>query len=374
MNELKLSFEFDKIFKHLGGLFDYKKLGRPELFEYPLNGAKDQINSLRLTNSKLPNVFINFIDSSLLNAVVSKNEYGYFIGLNTGTIFLLNDLFFRMLASPNILKEFGDISKECKTKKIYNAQITDLNLLFLAKETTEDVAPKDEIRFTLALLLSSFAIKFLIMHEYAHIIFGHVDYMGHTTNEFSWNEINYDKNTIKNIDSLFTQTCEMDADCFGVNIGMQELNIYFQNLPEVKDELKLFFKDIRVSLKLWIFSVYSMFRLFGYRDYNINDVKSYSHPPSGIRQHMIFASIYTIFEAKKERLILDSIDEVVKVFSSVEQAFEEISHQAYNHAAFKFAYSSEARKHVSLLMSNWNNVRPHLEKYATGNLAPLHKN
>ena len=62
---------------------------------------------------------------------------------------------------------------------------------------------------------------------------------------------------------------------------------------------------------------------------------------------------------------------IVNTIPEVEKAFEEISEQGYDTKAIAFAYKKESLDHVSFLMANWGNVRPLLEKYATGNLAPI---
>jgi hypothetical protein len=364
--------QFDKCFKSKGGHFDYNTLIQPEIFEFLLNGCRNDLNSIRTGRPNLPEVYFDFINNSSLNACAAKMEGRYFIGINIGTFFIISDLFFRMLATKNILTQYGDVSNEDDVKKIFNAQITDTNILFIAKDPNEAVAPKNIIRHHLAQVLTSFAIKFLVMHEYGHIIFGHLDYLENKTKNCYWNEIDEIKNE-NELDSLFSQTLEMDADCYGIKIGVEQLIYYSENINSLKEELKHFYSPLESSLSLWFYSIYSLFRLFGYHNNDITKIKTTHHPQTGIRQHIVFATTHTIFQNKPYKELLSKIPALaVTTIQTVEKAFEEISMQGYDSKAIKIAYENESQEHVVLLMRNWNNVRPELEKFAKGNLAPLH--
>ncbi|MFA6151717.1 MAG: hypothetical protein WC716_10390 [Chitinophagaceae bacterium] len=364
---------FDKCFKQKGGHFDYTTLVQPKIFEFLLNGCRNDIKSIRTDNPNLPEVYFDFIKNTSLNACASKMDGKYFIGINIGTYFLISDLFFRMLATKTILPEYGDISNEDDVKKIFNAQITDTNILYVAKDPHEKVAPKGIVRHHLAQLLTSFAIKFLVMHEYGHIIYGHVDYLENKTKNCYWSEIAETNNDNK-LDSLFSQTLEMDADCYGINIGITQLISYSENINKIKEELNKFYSPLESSLSLWFFSIYSLFRLFGYHNRDIEKMKVTHHPQSGIRQHIVFASTHTIFQSKPHyKELLEKIPRLaLKTIQTVEKAFEEISMQGYDSKAIKIAYERESQDHVLFLMRNWNNVRPKLEKFAKGNLKPIY--
>src|SRR4051812_17462460 len=71
-----------------------------------------ELNSLFLKNPKTPNILVRFINNSTVNGTVLKIESTYYIGIFLGFIYVMNDLFFRMLSSPNILTAYGDPSKE----------------------------------------------------------------------------------------------------------------------------------------------------------------------------------------------------------------------------------------------------------------------
>ena len=363
--------QFNECFKLKGGHFNCQSTVIPEVLESLLNSCRNDLISIQKDRPELPEVYLDFIDNTSLNACVSKMNGRYFIGLNIGTYILLSDLFFRMLSSKNILTEYGDISKENDALKLINAQITDINILFLSKDPDEKIAPKCEIRYHLAHLLTIFAIKFLVIHEYGHIIFGHLDYQNIKTKNCYWNEISYEENEEK-LDPLISQTLEMDADCYGVNKGIEMLIHYSENNNGLIDELKYFLSPLESSLSLWLFSIYSMFRLFGFKNKDISKLKTSFHPLTGIRQHIVFITAHTIFQNNQYKELLSKIPELeVSTIKSVEKAFEEISMQEYDIEAIKIAFKKESQEHILLLLRNWNKVRPELEKFATGKLAPL---
>ncbi len=364
--------DFDSVFKKYGGYCDPNRLVRPEILNYAVEGCKNLIGQLRMHNSKLPDAHVAFIKNSRLNAMVSKKANHYYIGINMGVQFLLNDIFFRMLSNKFVLKEFGDISEESEVKTIYNPQITDTNVLFISKEPSEKIAPKNKERFHLAQLLTSHAINFLGMHEYAHINFGHLDYIINSTNKLDWSEtIHYNSEKEKSIDPVISQTLEMDADCFAVSIGLRTIISANKNIDKVKPELIPFYKDLFSALKLWLFSIYTLFRLFGHSIPKMADIKTLSHPPASIRQHMVFSTACTFFIENKAEFI-DKLKEVIPAtISEVENAFKIISITKQDHSFFSFGHTTEASNHIIFLMRNWNKVRPLLEPYTFGNLAPL---
>ncbi|MEJ6981576.1 hypothetical protein WG906_14005 [Pedobacter sp. P351] len=374
-SSISLQAEFDSIFKESGGYFDPTVLIKPELLNNIINGSQLVIQNLQKGNAKLPDVFIAFIDNGVLNAAVTKNADKYFIGINIGTFFLLNDIFFRMLSNRHVLTDFGDCSKESEGNKIFNPQITDVDILFSAKEPSEKITPKDIKRFYLAQLLSSLAMKFLFLHEYAHIIYGHLDFYIDSTKACTLVELLYSENNndLKRIEPLISQTLEMDADCFAVNIAMQDILFITRNTSLIKEQISFFYNDLSTSLRIWLFAVYSLFRLFGASTPKETDLKRLSHPPPGIRQHIIFATMHTIFQSKPETNILQDIPTIcVNTLQEVEEAFQQISYSSLNSDAIRFAYKQSSFEHVSFLLQHWNTVRPLLEKYAYANLAPLH--
>ena len=222
--------EFNLIFKKYGGLFNYQKINSTDYIEYMLGVFRDIIQLYAPEEKGLPIPHINIIDNSNLNAVVSKGSLGYHIGFNAGTFFLIKDIFGRMMASPNVLVKFGDTSKE-ETSKLYNAQITDFNILNLASELPDPVVPENYTRFAISDYLATIALVFLVRHEYAHIIMGHIDYLTGEANTFAIEEKEREITNTKDSFSMLLQTLEMDADSFAVNSATEDIIRLSSSVP-----------------------------------------------------------------------------------------------------------------------------------------------
>lgn len=107
----------------------------------------------------LPVIYCKFINDTTLNAVVRKSQNSYFIGINIGTFYILQDLFYRMLSQNSVLMEFGDSFKEINPQPLVNTQISDLNTLIDCRDPYINIVPKNPKRQDIANLLTGFTIN-----------------------------------------------------------------------------------------------------------------------------------------------------------------------------------------------------------------------
>ena len=358
------SLDFHRHFLSKGGYFDYTQTGLGEMYEFTLKEFRFKMEEYRSVYPEFPFANVNYINNNLLNAVASKESDKYYIGIYAGTFILLNELFLRIMSSPNILPEIGDISKEGKTKKLFNPQQYDLDTYFLCKPDEENIMPKDTTRQLYASLFTKAALNFLFDHEYAHIVFGHVDYIASTKKIFSITEEESSEET-----PLDSQTLEMDADSFAAHHGMLLLKILNDDPSQLSEFRRPFFCDWKKGVSNWLFSIYSLFRIFGYKNYTHDMLLKYSHPPTGLRQRLIAHTLYGLLT---ERIKIDIKDDFFEIhhdiIEKVENAFNEISETKLNRNAIDFAYTTESSEHIGVILKNWQNVRPRLEKYAHGYL------
>ncbi len=358
---------FDSYFKSRGGLFDFKAVGGNALLRKILDSFNNQIKRNNSENSKLVIPHIDIINNNELNACAAKSNSKYFIGFYLGAVYVLKDIFYRMLSNKSILPNIGVIDNETNPI-IFNAQITSLNQLFLAKDPDEQIIPKDPVRMVYADVLHSHALNFLLDHEYAHISHGHVDYI---TAQFNANTL-WEISQESSMETLFSQTLEMDADCSAVNSGIATILEAYQKSSFLPVHLRQYYSNFDESLVSWCIAIYTFFRIFSFADDHKKDIKTQTHPNSGLRQSIVMATIATILNEKFNSRILDNfVKNIGRITDTVEEAFSAISHQDYNPIAFYNAFRPEAQEHVHYLMKNWNNVRPLLEPLAMKNLPPL---
>ncbi len=114
--------QFHIHFEARGGWYDYAASGNQQMFEFALKEWHERMETYQYFEPKFPSAITNWINNPTLNAVASKSNSDYFIGVHAGSLYLINDLFLRMMASPKVLPEIGDVTKEKPTQKIFNPQ------------------------------------------------------------------------------------------------------------------------------------------------------------------------------------------------------------------------------------------------------------
>lgn len=362
---------FGKAFKSKGGIY---KSDNYFLRGSLLEDCRNTIQAIRLADSRTPDVYINLINNPQINAVVTKYKGKDLIGINVGAIFLIEATFLRMMSNPSILPKFGDISKEIASEKIHNAQ-------FISFEHYRDVVeigrknipiPKDITRYRLGMLLSCFVTRFLVAHEYGHILCGHIGYLDSLFESFSMTEYFNSSPAGSKLKPLTSQALEMCADLYAFNVGINNILLALkENEARIKNGTEIFFNGLENSLKLWLFAIYSYLRLFGMCSFEIDLLKNYSHPPQAVRSLFYFKWLELQLITKKSTLPSQTVQNIIdEVVDSVENAFAEISEQEYNLSFLNSAFKLEIFEHELLIMENWHNARSLTIPFAYIDLPP----
>jgi hypothetical protein len=151
--------------------------------------AESLIASARDLVPGLPPIHFDFIHNQSINAAAFKAEGRYFIAFNTGTRYMLELIFYRMLSDAGLFDFVPSPTDEDST-------LPPLKYTLRAEDMYQagilPVPPKSEDRLSYANHLLSYAFRYLIGHELAHITFGHIDYMLSKTGsgfipELGWN-------------------------------------------------------------------------------------------------------------------------------------------------------------------------------------------
>jgi hypothetical protein len=74
--------------------------------------AQFLINSAREVVSNVPDVHVDFVLNGNINALAFRSGDQYFIGIYTGTIFMLNSMIGRMLSDARLFLYAGDAGLE----------------------------------------------------------------------------------------------------------------------------------------------------------------------------------------------------------------------------------------------------------------------
>ncbi len=357
--------DFHNQFLNFGGLYPYAEgIGNGSMYAATRKGF---YNRLDVYNSALGRTLVtpsyDFIANGVLNAVARTVSATHYIGVNAGTMILLNDLFLRMMSSPVVLPHIGDAGKEIGAEKVYNPQQTDMGIYDLVKPHGEVLLPVNPSRQLHAAMLGRTAFNFLGDHELAHIIYGHTRFC-----RSSYGMSALEEAQAVSPNALDLQTLEMDADCFAAERAVMDIKIFNENPSWISDARRGFYCDWKSGVFNWMFAVYSLFRLFGFRCYSASELLSYTHPPIGTRIRMM---AWRVGELVSDKFSADEFFGMHHdAIEAVERAFNEISETSLNRNAIDFAYSDEASEHMHVIWENWRGIRPRLEPYSVGVLAP----
>jgi hypothetical protein len=353
---------FDKRTKDFGGKFYLKK---GQFLSCLLAEARKKgvglIEGLRKINPNVPDVYIDFIDNSSFNAYTFKDNDSYYIGINHGAISNLYIFFNYLLSFPNVLSFVGNNGNEIEP--IFD--ISNVNM----------IKPKDKERKIYAEGLFHFAVLFLIWHEYAHIIDGHLE----LKEEYGMSFIS-EMVSIKKSGGLISQTLEYDADCYAASVGIKDILINYQTTKILPEKIKPYFNSLEDALFLWTFSTYTLFRFFGNIEYNFNELDVYSHPYPGFRQHYIGVIIPTIIMDSKYSNLNDSIcNKTSLAIKEVEDSLKILKKGSvtppfidrFHSLPMGCTYTRKGWEQMYKIQNNWRNVRPLLEPYCKVNLTPI---
>jgi hypothetical protein len=357
-----LAEKFNRIFKPYGGRFPDHLLSLQ--LNYWLREMRILLNLLQTNISRPITVYIDLINNPELNACVTKEEDVYFIGVNAGGLYVISDIFLRMLSSPDVLAVYGDISSEV-TRKIPNAQITNYYTLYLADNTDTATMPLDITRANVAKVLATFCVNHLVSHEFGHIVLGHIDHLIFKQPEkLYWERSVGDP--VPHISPLFQQSKELDADAYAINMDIQIVGNNILNSNSVDEKTRHFLKELSTRVFMWNYAVYTFWRLYGSRTYDYGDLSTMSHPPPALRQHGAMGLLQTIVKHNfpdsglmetLSKLLQDSVMEV-------EKAFAAISEQPVDIRAYAFVFHEKMEEHYQRLKAIHPAVIEMLAPYA----------
>jgi hypothetical protein len=353
--------EFNDFFKQEGGIYRGNIVEKLQ-FHSMLIYADKLINKLKEADDAVElDIYVDVINDFSLNACAGKKGKRYFIGINIGVLVLLSNILFRMFSSNSVLAEIGDISKEKDTRKIYDAQIR--NIQKLLDDFNEDLTPKDETRLAAGSFFFKSILEFLMFHEYAHIISGHIDYYSATKGVFKLYEIQSDFHSSCE-DPIFQQTIELLADDFAVFGCMRFLHHTQLGEMPINPLLKPYFNDWRSTLQFWYLPIYTFFRIFGHLNHP-HLLKLGHHPMPAIRSHLVLESIDHFLDnyfnvPNHEEVSLSCIESVFKI----EDALGKVSEQGKDLRPLKYILTEEVSNYTKILMNKKDDVNNILKKHA----------
>ncbi|NOT04326.1 MAG: hypothetical protein HOP27_06970 [Anaerolineales bacterium] len=353
---------FNETFSEDGGWFNpenFHQIDRMLIFDW-ITPQIEAIIQSHIRNTFSPfEVEFAYIDSPTLNASVELfvHEDKSYIGLNVGSARIIFNHFFQALSHPNLFLNIGDPkSEEYKKKKIQGVTFNinsdgAINQTYANGQPMIEYFPNDPIRLDYARLLSLHSIIFLIEHEIAHLVNGHLALRSRNR-----------------LDVFSEQVLEWDADSWAMSQGVGRTIKHTSQLPyEEPESIQWIYSSFENDLSAWLFSITSLFLLNSSTPFDIDKLEVYDHPPAPL-------SAFFVLETTKEHLLTKSTEEFIRKYSEMNdgsnaliqsvEALTLLTGNSIYRDEIKKACSESALSHPQRLISRWKEVRPLLEPYA----------
>jgi len=360
---------FDEAMEPYGGRLDRVAIGSSvaRLFDLQCTRARAFLSSVHNVLPKLPPIHFDFVNDFVLNARACLFKGEYCIGINSAVIVLLSLLFGHLLSDRRILPKVGNPDEERLTAP--RLPFLDFDALKVMQAGGQPVLPNDNVRVGYCRLLLEMAFDFLVSHEVAHIVNGHLAWMKSIDESRFLSEFEQRKNGATA--SIKRQALEMDADSAGACDGMRTILRKTANLHSVGPPWRQFYASPETAFFAWSFAVHSLFRIFGDEPFLGLDLKNAIYPPIRLRQFLTAVTADEYVTQRSERADLPEIfrREHIKAVIEAEQAFALVTGEAVAITGYQQALSLEATDHFNQLLQCWkNDMRPALLPFAYGRL------
>ena len=206
-------------------------------------------------------IYFDYVNNGDFNALATSHKGSYFFGIFGGAIPKLYDVFVRLMSAPTVLPEVGDPSKEN-----FNNVITSGHL---------ECEPKDQNRLEHSVYFFETAIHFLLFHELAHIMRGHIEYLKKKNGNHLLLET--DHSCFKGITYSEMQALECDADRLATYGSLIPIENILLNVEKLR--LKQTPYDSTFGLfHMWSFSISILFRTINHFSKNMASIEAHPHP------------------------------------------------------------------------------------------------
>jgi hypothetical protein len=353
---------FNEVFSKEGGRFDpenFHQIDRMLIFDWITPQIEDIIHShIRNTSSPF-DVEFGYINSPKLNASVELFVYTdkAYIGLNVGAAIIIFNYFFQVLSHPNLLVNIGDPRSEKYEKKKILGVTVNINsdgtseLVYANGQPMIEYFPDDPIRLNYARLLSLHSIIFLIEHEIAHLLNGHL-YL----------------RSKNRLDIFSNQVLEWDADTWATSQGVSRIIKHTRQLPhEMPESVRWIYSSFEIDLSAWLFSINSLFLLNSSMPFDNDKLENYDHVPAPVSASYVSSTALEYLSTKGTEELFRKYHEMHLGADVIKQCLETLSLLTGNSIykeEIKKAISEPALDHLDKLIFRWKEMRSLLEPFA----------
>lgn len=201
------------------------------------------------------------------------------------------------------------------------------------------------------------AFKWLILHEVAHIINGHMEY-GRSLNGLTFIvEDGPDESLDENLTS---QTLEMDADSFATMMSIQHRMSGTSVLEEYHGTV---WPERRIEdcIRSYAFGVFSMIRGFDFSAFTKEEIWSSDHPPGGMRIKNMNGLIATMSLSDRFPLVNEEVvDSIIASVTALENSISEATGIKSRGGNYTAAFEVSWEEYNQRILARWAKLYPTL--------------
>jgi hypothetical protein len=296
-----------------------------------------------------------------------------FIYISFGVVLLIYDIFYRMLARPDILPNIGNAAAETAREPFCSDGIqSDYNALKDSRATGNlslaDTWPRDPSRKSLAEQLAGYALDFLVRHEFAHVIYGHSEYAAKEGIPFI--QIRSFSNTAPI--GLTLQAIEMNADTFAAVNGFAD-GLIFQDKESVirRGTLERGSGIIHPDdppIQDFAFAICILFWMID-EQVDPSKLEELYHPPAPQRPSLAISMIAKLLSSTDNKALLERLISVWPNAGNLAfNALREISGGRRRDHLIRYANIVSAgdtmEKHAEKVQRRWSDIRGEIAKFS----------
>lgn len=347
---------FDRAIKRfgLGERLDRRRVaGTPaeSLYAEAEHAAKGMILSARANVPRLPEIYFDFIYNGNINAYAFNAEGRYFVGVTTGTLYMLQIVLGRMFAERALFPSYGTPNDEADDLPPLKGYVAHAQKMCDAGHKL--VLPRTRARFECSGYFFFNAFLFLVGHEIAHIGRGHIDYWNAKTGSpFLAEMIGAASAPTPEIER---QTIEMDADMRSIRAIAASLELTQRNAARFKRPWTSAVPDLETLIWDWAFAMHTLFRLFGDIQFRPSDLTTDAYPPLPVRRAIARATSYMAFAVhdptpSRKEMVLRALTAAGEY---CEVAFAKILGTQVSPKGYLAALGPAAKDHHDRLLACW---------------------
>jgi hypothetical protein len=312
-------------------------------------------------------IYVDFAAAPDLNAVATIEEYLGIVAIWKGSVLLPKDSFQRMLSHPGILTTIGDSGTESIACQFGEGLATDVDELHRQRRQhgrpEHPPIPKDEMRRAFAIAATQFAFDFLVIHELAHIVVGHLGFMkskGYLAYilEAAGGKTDKQQSEPPNI---VRQAVEYGADTTAVGITIEKI---LSNRGLVQSRTQDVFPGVEQQLAIWCFAINVFFRLWGI-SIDINSMDKGKYPPTAMRFSLAINLANTLLRKMRPDLNPSFLDISNYAFTEANDAIIAIGGSTIQKCDLDPVFSAEGQAHHARIRNCWfKEIVPELKAHS----------